>query len=114
MFIFVTRHKGAIEWAHRHGIFGPDFGPKTLISKTVPYLTEYILSEIDSKDTVAGILPLHLAARVCATGARFLSLDIDVPPESRGKELTADEMERYGARLIEYKVKAVGSVCNKL
>lgn len=110
MFIFVTRHPGAIEWAHRHGILGP----KTFITKTVPHLTEDILTEIDSRDTVVGILPFHLAARVCATGARFLSLDIDVPPEARGKELTADEMDRYGACLIEYKVEAVGSYCNRL
>lgn len=105
MFIFVTRHKGAIEWARRHGVLGT----KTVFAKTVPNLTEDILSEINEKYTIVGDLPVHIAARVCAKGARFFYLDIGDKDKSSIKELTANEMEMCGTRIIEYRIEE-GSV----
>ena len=52
-----------------------------------------------------GILPVNLAARVCERGARYLNLSLDLPADARGRELTADELERYGARLEAFEVR---------
>ena len=60
-------------------------------------------------DVVMGVLPVSLAAEVCARGARFLHLSVEVPPELRGQELSADDLERLGAELVEYEVRRKGT-----
>ncbi|MFN6961652.1 MAG: CRISPR-associated protein Csx16 [Rhodocyclaceae bacterium] len=87
---FVSRHPGAIEWAARQGL---------VVDRQVAHLD---IKEVQAGDTVIGILPVHLAAEVCARGARFLNLSLDVPPDARGQELDADALERFGARLETY------------
>ena len=65
------------------------------------------VSEVRPGDTVIGTLPVHLAAEVCARGARYLHLSLDLPPGLRGSELSADDMEACKARLEEYEVRRV-------
>jgi len=89
---FVSRHPGAVEWAARQGL---------AVDRQVAHLD---IAEIQPGDTVIGTLPIHLAAKVCARGARFLNLSLDVPPEARGRELDADALERFGARLEDYDI----------
>lgn len=89
---FVTRHAGALAWARRQG----------LDAAAIPHLDP---AAIRAGDTVIGNLPIHLAAAVCARGARFLALEIMVPPAKRGQELTAEEMEAFGACLVPYDVR---------
>jgi CRISPR-associated protein Csx16 len=89
---FVTRHSGAREWAARRG-----HGEAHVIAHLDPAL-------IRPGDMVMGTLPVHLAAEVCARGAHFLFLVLDTPPELRGRDLTADEMEKCGARLAGYRI----------
>lgn len=91
---FVTRHPGAIEWASRHGID---------VDRQVAHLDP---DDIAHGDAVIGVLPVHLAAKVCARGGRYFNLSIDMPENARGRELTADELEHYGARLESYFVQA--------
>jgi CRISPR-associated protein Csx16 len=90
---FVTRHPGAIEWASRQGI---------RVDRQIAHLDP---ADIQPGDTVIGTLPVNLAAEVCTRGARFFNLSLDVPPEARGRDLSADDMERFGARLEEYDVR---------
>jgi CRISPR-associated protein Csx16 len=92
---FVTRHPGAIEWAARRGL------------KVDRQLDHLDVETIQPGDTVIGILPVNLAAEVCARGGRFFNLSLTVPPEARGRELSADELEQFGARLEEYRVEGV-------
>jgi CRISPR-associated protein Csx16 len=92
---FVTRHPGALEWAARQGL-AVDF-----------QLSHLEVAMIQPGDTVIGILPLNLVAEVCARGARFFNLSLTVPPEARGRELSADELEQFGARVEEYRVERV-------
>jgi CRISPR-associated protein Csx16 len=54
-----------------------------------------------------GTLPVNLAAEVCARGGRYLHLTLDLPPEARGRDLSAEEMERFGARLTEFFVTRI-------
>lgn len=91
-FYFVTRHPGACEWARRLGLE---------VDVWLPHLDPVL---VRPGDVVAGILPVNLAAIVCEQGGRYLSLSLSLPPEARGRELSAEELERFGARLEEYVV----------
>lgn len=92
---FVSRHPGAVEWAVSQNI---------TVDKLVAHLT---VSEVDRGDVVIGSLPVNLAAEVCARGARYLHLSLDLPPDARGIELTAEAMRRYGARVEEYRTEKI-------
>ena len=100
---FVSRHPGALEWTARKGLHIDRFA------------THLDPAEVQRGDTVIGSLPVNLAAVVCQRGARYLNLSVVVPAELRGKELSADQLEKLGARLEEYRVErslhqqAVGS-----
>ncbi len=89
----ITRHAGAREWVEQKGI---------RVDAVLGHLDEEALGRIQQGDTIIGTLPIHLVAEVCARGARYLHLSLNLPPEARGKELTPEEMDRYGARLEEY------------
>lgn len=89
---FVSRHPGAIEWARRQGI--------------VAEVTDHLdVAIIRPGDEVIGTLPISVVAELGERGARYLHLTLDVPPEARGVELSADDMDRYGAILEEYEAK---------
>lgn len=91
----VTRHPGAREWVARHGL---------VADRQVAHLA---MADIAPGDVVVGNLPMHLAAEVCARGGRYYSLVLDLPADARGRELTADELERHGARLEAFHVQVL-------
>ena len=91
--IFVTRHPGARAWAHTQGI----------AARQVTHLDP---ETVRGGDVVMGTLPVHIAAQVCARGARYLHLRLDLPPDLRGRDLSADDMTRAGARLEPYHLQA--------
>jgi CRISPR-associated protein Csx16 len=92
--VLVTCHPGAAEWARRHGIE----------AHQIDHLHP---SSIQPGDLIIGTLPIHLAAEVTRRQARYLHLQLDLPVEARGKELSADAMDSYGARLIEFETRQV-------
>ena len=92
---FVSRHEGAVEWLRRQGID---------VDEVVSHLDPERLAP---GDVVVGTLPVHLVAEVNERGGRYLHLTLDLPPEARGRELTADEMERHRARLEAFEVRRV-------
>ena len=94
---FVSRHSGAVEWARRRGI-------------EAVALEHLDIDRIAPVDVVIGTLPIHIAAAVQAKGARFFFLELDLSPEARGHELDADEMEHYGARLVEYRIERMSEI----
>ncbi len=89
----VTRHPGALEWLQAQGLQG----------RCVPHLDPQL---VGPGDRVIGTLPLHLVAAVCARGAHYLHLSLDLTPELRGKELSAEQLRACGARLEAYTVRA--------
>ena len=93
MVYFVSRHAGAIDWARRH--------PWGLRARHISHLD---LAEIRPGDVVIGILPVHLAAQVCARGARYFHLCLNVGANQRGRELSADLMYAAGAELVPYTI----------
>lgn len=89
---FITRHPGALDWLNRQDL------PVDFI------LSHLDLALIKPGDVVIGLLPVHLAAAVCDSGADYWHLSMELPCEARGRELTADEMEAYGSRLEQFTV----------
>ncbi|MBP8053740.1 MAG: CRISPR-associated protein Csx16 [Burkholderiaceae bacterium] len=94
---FVTRHRGAVTWAAEGGV------------KARKVLMEnFDVAVVQPGDIVMGTLPVHLAARVNARGGHYWHLAMEIPPELRGEELSADDMRACHARLEEFAVKALG------
>ena len=87
--VIITRHDGAVEWLRQHGIFG----------KVIAHASE---ADVIGKDVV-GILPLHLAALANSVTA----IVMDLPPELRGKDITPEQMDDCGAKLVKYEVRRV-------
>lgn len=86
----VSRHPGTIEWLRRHG-----YEDAQLVAHLDP-------ATIRTGDTVIGTLPLHIAADVCARGADFLFISLNIPAELRGVELDAQQLEQMGIRLERF------------
>jgi CRISPR-associated protein Csx16 len=92
---FVSRHPGAVAWVRGQGLH-------------VHHWQQHLdITAVRTGDIVAGTLPMHLAAQVCARGAHYLHLSLDMPAHWRGQELDADQLTQAGARLERYIVQAI-------
>jgi CRISPR-associated protein Csx16 len=89
---FVSRHPGARLWLEQQGL---------QVDHVIAHLNP---QQVQSGDTVYGTLPIQLAAQVCMRGAYYWHLSLILPAEVRGRELSAEEMRRYGASLEPYNV----------
>ena len=85
--VIVTRHVGTVEWLNKQGVHG------RLVSRARP---NDVIGNI-----VIGNPPLHLAYLARRVGIVDLP---DLPTRLRGRELSADQMERYGAKITWYTV----------
>ncbi|MDD1702862.1 MAG: CRISPR-associated protein Csx16 [Methanoregula sp.] len=91
MIIIVTRHSGAIEWLKKKGYAG----------EVQPHVTD---DQIAGGNIYIGSLPLQMISTILQKGSRFFLLDFPaVSFTQRGQEMTPEEMDRAGARLIEVK-----------
>lgn len=90
---FVSRHPGAIAWAQKKNL------------SVDHWVTHLDVSKIKKGDWVIGVLPVAMAAAVCAKSARFFTLKMNLREEQRGRELTADEMSKLNCSLQEYFVQ---------
>ncbi|MDD5297615.1 MAG: CRISPR-associated protein Csx16 [Rhodocyclaceae bacterium] len=95
---FVSRHPGAVAWASRQGL---------AVDRLVAHLDT---ADIQPGDVVVGTLPVNLAAEVCRQGGRYLHLALELPLEMRGRELSADDLERFGACIAAYTVEMAPAV----
>lgn len=93
---FVSRHLGAKNW----------FDRKHIEHTAVDHLE---ISYIKSNDVVIGSLPVHFVAQICQIKARYFHIAMEVPQAHRRKELTAEDMERFDARLVEFVVKEISN-----
>jgi CRISPR-associated protein Csx16 len=92
---FITRHPGAKDWAEAQQL---------PIDRYCQHLAP---AEITAGDTIIGSLPVHLAAAVCAAGARYFNLSIDLPAEARGKELSREQLATFNTRLEEFQITQI-------
>ena len=92
---FVSRHPGEIEWI------------KTQPIEIDSFVEHLDINLISKGDTVIGNVPLHLAAQICAKGARLICLSVAVPATLRGQELTKDVLTHLECSLQEFRVEPV-------
>lgn len=85
--IFVGRHLGAQQWMKQQNIHIDEF------------VDNLQISQIERGDAVYGILPLNIIAEVNRCGASFTHINLVVPPQYRGQELTVEQMNEFGAHL---------------
>ena len=90
---FVSRHPGAIEWI------------KTQSIHIDHWATHLDTNQIQPNDVVIGTLPVHLASQVCEKGATFYFLSINVKPEQRGTEITAQQLVEQGCLLQAFHIE---------
>ncbi len=90
MIFIVTRHPGAIEYIRSRGIDGT----------VLAHLDMSDIERLVPGDIVVGVLPVHLAVAVLERRARVVLLQLDLPPELRGQELTAEQTAEH-AQLLE-------------
>lgn len=99
---FVSRHEGAARWARILQAKRKDLWPHPVDV----YVEHLDYQALKRGDIVIGTLPVKGAAAVRERGAEFYSLDLDVPPQLRGQELSATQMAACGATLTHYRIAA--------
>lgn len=87
----ITRHPGALQWLEQQVAM-----PRMHLA----HLEN--LRDLQRGDAVYGTLPIHLIAAVCARGAQYFHLEIDLPQDLRGQELSASQLDALNAELVEY------------
>ncbi|NVO23316.1 CRISPR-associated protein Csx16 [Donghicola mangrovi] len=91
---FVSRHQATMEWAKGQHI-------------AANFVSHLDIAKVQQNDRVYGTLPIQLVAEVCAKGARYFHVILDLPAEHRGKELTMVDLQRFGIRLQEFMAKEI-------
>lgn len=89
---FVSRHPGALHWMKKNNIH---FDIQ---------MNHFDPMMVQAGDVVIGSLPINLAAQICALGAEYQHLSLFVPKHARGKELSAEELDTYSAKLERFQV----------
>lgn len=90
MKILVTRHPALVEHFSNMGI---------TFDKVITHAT---VEDVTGND-VYGVLPLHLAS----LANTVTTVDMDLPAEMRGKELSLEDIEKYFTGMSTYKVKKI-------
>lgn len=90
--LVVTRHKALYDWLMQNGFIDED----------TPQLAKATIQDVKGKH-VFGILPNWLA---CKT-AKFTEVQLRLPAEMRGKELTIEDVEFYKVRPRTYEIREV-------
>lgn len=93
----ITRHPGAAEWITRQLGHAVD---------VVPHLE---LVDVEAGGCYYGVIPLHLAAAICAQGSACWAIEVQMPPALRGQELSIQQLDALGARLVRYAVQEMGA-----
>ncbi len=88
--LFISRHEGAKQWIKSQQVVIDRFETHLEIDKIV------------AGDTVIGTLPVQLAAQVCAKGARYLHLTVDLLETQRGIELSEHDLATAGTQLQRF------------
>lgn len=95
---FVTRHSGALQWAHQKQL-SFDVHLEHLID----------LHLLHENDVVIGTLPINLVCALNEKGIRYIHLSLEIPVQLRGTELSADQLNECHASLQEFVVHKLNS-----
>ena len=92
--IVVTRHPALVELLKEMNI----------INDEVQVVTHVSDPETIKDKIVIGVLPLHLAS----LAEEVWTINLDLKPEDRGKELTLEELREKFAGIERFKVESLG------
>lgn len=95
--VVVTRHPGAADWV------------QSLLRQPVQVVSHLHEHAIEPGVRYVGVFPLNLAAAICAAGAECWAISLQLPPELRGQELSAAQLDALGARLVRYQVSEIAA-----
>lgn len=90
MKVLVTRHEALVQYFANTGL---------TFDKVIAHAT----AEDVTGNDVYGILPLHLAS----LANTVTTIDMNLPAEMRGKELSLEDIEKYFTGMSTYKVKKI-------
>ena len=90
MKVLVTRHEALIEYFSNMGI---------TFDKVIAHAT----AEDVTGNNVYGVLPLHLAS----LANTVTTIDMNLPAEMRGKELSLEDIIKYLVDISTYKVEKI-------
>lgn len=90
--LIVTRHPALREFLIRKGI----------ADETTPVVVHASPASVMGKH-VAGVLPLFLAA----IAASLTNVELSLPLEMRGKELSVEDMEKFCVGIRTYQVRSI-------
>lgn len=89
MIIIVTRHPGAVAWLFAKGFRGE------IVTHLEP-------ETIGPGNTYIGVLPIPMIQRIIDAGSRFFLLVMpEVTLAQRDREMSPEEMDEAGAKLLE-------------
>ena len=94
--IVVSRHPAFLEFLKEIG----------LVDENTPIISHADPSEISGKTVITSGIPLHLAA----LAKRVITVDLALPPELRGEELTVEDMKKYLKGITEYEVRKIKTI----
>ena len=98
MIYLVTRHPGALQWL------------RDQVDEPAIHLTHLDNPEfINAGDCVFGSLPVNKIAQLNRLGIRYLHLNIELPENLRGQELSSEQLRSMQACLREFVVIEVAS-----
>ena len=89
--VIVTRHQALVEYLRC----------KNAVAVDVEVIAHITSPEQVAGKVVAGVLPLHLAAAAEA----IVNVQLNLPPDLRGVELTLEQVEQYAAGIQAYRVE---------
>ncbi|MFT0213939.1 CRISPR-associated protein Csx16 [Pseudomonas sp. F1_0610] len=92
---FVSRHPGALEWLATQQV---------IVDEVVPHLN---VADVAKGDYVYGTLPINLVAEICAKGAFYLHLSLQIPAQWRGQELTLEQLKACQAHFQAFTASAL-------
>jgi len=92
----VTRHAGAMEWIAKHHL---EFGDAEVIAHAD-------VGDLKGR-RIIGMLPIHMAA-MCK---EYWHLEMTVPADRRGTEISCEDMENFGCKISQFLVVAPGDFC---
>lgn len=90
MKVLVTRHEALVEYFSNRGL---------TFDKVITHATAEDVMDND----VYGVLPLHLAS----LANTVTTIDMNLPVEMRGKELSLTDIETYFTGMSTYQVKKI-------
>jgi len=88
----VTRHPGLVEYLIEEG----------MISEDVKVLTHASAEDVSGKH-ILGVLPHSLSC----LAKTFTEVPLSLPPELRGKELSAEDVRQYAGHPVTYRVEKI-------